>query len=289
MSSDNELLPATHPYAFIGLATASRYIKRGDLSTEDKDDNPALWTRFFLNSTTDVLEGKTNRLLAARSYRTATSFDFVLTENSLSATCADAADLRVRDELAHESLEPGTLIDAISGTTVTLSKRALDDDASAEVTVGFGPLVASGAGETSKEGWSVIYCPEYPVQSVSAITPRLADGTLDTALDLTGLRIDAETGRLILPAASIPQGDQNLEIECVAGYLPARVGRMGGFTDWSSLQLTQSRMVKIGWSDFLKGFGRTANQQFGEVNEFINDYRWPADIVDTFARYRRMW
>lgn len=283
----NDLLPEVNPYAFISVGLAAKYIRRGDLSTDDGEE-PELWCRAFINSTTAVIEAKTGRPLAARSYRTEISGSYTLADGSAEVV-GDTAVLRERDELAGDGIPIGSIIDSIDDAThFTMSKKASETGAKT-LTFGFGPLVCDGRpGDVTREGYQILQVPEYPVQALHSVSYRDAAGAL-TAVDITGARIDRNTGRVVLPVGYLPSGDQNIEIECVAGYLPPRAGRIQGFNGWHDLAWAQARMVKIGWSDFLKGFGRTANIQFGEVNEFINDYRWPADIDECFKRHRRMW
>jgi len=283
VQSVSELLPEVTPYAFVSIDRALAYVKR----EKGAEENAEEWVRTFLGSSTALMESETGRPLAARSYRTQASFTMALAANSTSATCADAADLRERDELAHDDLPAGVIVESISGTTVTLSKKAIGTDAAASVTVGFGPLVIDGRpDDTTPEGYQYFYAPETPLQSLHSVSYRDATGAL-TEVDITGARIEASSGRVILPAGYLPEGAQNIEIECVAGYLPPRAGRMGVTTDWHYLEQLQFRAVKVAWGDWLNQRGRIGRIQLFTASEFIDDFRLPRDVRDGLAQFRR--
>lgn len=280
----NELLPELHPYAFVTLPKATLYTQR----SYEAEPEVLQMLSGFINATTAVLERETGRRLAARSYRTQTTMPFALAADDETLT-GPTTTLRERDELAHVSIRPGTLVDSITDSThAEMTKQAISANGAATVTVGFGPLVIDGRScDRTRECYQFFYVPETPVVALHAVSYRNSAGTL-TAVDITGARIDAGTGYVVLPVGYLPDGSQNIVIECTAGYLPPRAGRVSGFGEWQDVELLQHRMVKIMWSDYIKGTGRVANIQFGEVNEFVNTYRWPADIEEGFAAHRRI-
>lgn len=286
-----QILPDVGPYAFVSLPSALSYVQRDS----DQESNAEEWIRRFLNTTTDLLEAETRRPLAARVYRTAITRSFTLTEGETTAT-GDTTDLRARDEVTAASGVPiGTLVESItSAGELELTKEATASGA-VDLTFGFGPLICSGRCPyvwSSTDGYNSLAIGVSPLVEVISIRERLTDDTLGDALDLTGARIVAETlpghSKVILPNDSIPYGEQNLEVECVAGYLPPAAGRSRTFSEgWHSLEQAQWRCLIIAWSDWMNQRGRTGRFQLFQASEFVDDFRLPDDVRSTLRKFQR--
>lgn len=283
-----ELLPEVTPYAFVSLPSALAYVQR----EADQETNAEEWVRRFLNTTTDLIESETRRPLAARVYRTAITRSFTLTNGDKTAT-GDTSDLRARDEVtADEGVPIGTLVESVTNsTTLELTKEATADGA-VSLTFGFGPLVCSGSSSQTVEGYPELVIGVSPLVELISVKERMIDGTLGDALDLTGARMVAELlpgmSKVILPNASIPRGEQNLEVEAVAGYLPPAAGRARRYSEtWHLLEQAQWRCLIIAWSDWMNQRGRTGRFQLFQASEFVDDFRLPADVRDTLRKLQR--
>jgi hypothetical protein len=282
--------PDLHPYAFLTLDRAMSYLRRNE-GTDKGIDVPESVVS-FINAITDDLEFSTGRRLAARSYRTPVTATFTLTTGSANATAGATSGLRERDEVAATGTAAGTLVESItSSTALVLSKPATAAGATS-LTFGSGPLVIDGGDERSDEGYPVLYVEESPLVSVSAINFRDINNNL-TAVSLTGMRIVSETipgmSKVILPYGAWTVGSQNVEVECVAGYLPPLAGfNARGFDGWQQLQQLSQRMVKVLWDDFRQARGRTGNVQMLNASEYVSDFNWPADVLRGIVLFSRV-
>jgi uncharacterized phiE125 gp8 family phage protein len=126
-----------------------------------------------------------------------------------------------------------------------------------------------------------VWVPEYPVNSVTDISAVDDDGA-ETALSLTGKRIEAETGKVYLPNAAIPVGDGNLLVTCNAGYA-------AGVVELYDLERICLRLTSVIFQDFKTQPGRVLDATLMNASRRIPDFELPADIRSALVAYRRLW
>ena len=273
--------PLLSPNVLVGgddpVGRAIAYLDRADGS----EDNIADMIVIALNGATGRMERLTKRKLKARTYRSTTAISATSTIDTEGLTGAGFLALKTLDDALGVNLEAGSRIDAIAGDgSLTLTKKARASGA-ATVTFGSEPLKTNG------DGKNVIWIPEYPVVEVYEVN-HLDDVGVETALSLTNARLES-TGRLQLADDFAPKGDQNILIECKAGYLPPSATVPGDWEEWNDLEQICLRLTQIMFQDFAQHVGRSGDISIVQFTQHVVGFELPADITQALEKYGRLW
>jgi hypothetical protein len=123
---------------------------------------------------------------------------------------------------------------------------------------------------------------QYPVTSVSAVVARSDDGVTTRTLDITGHRLLYGGRRMFLPRDVFDEGEDNIEVTCVAGYLAGTHD-----AELRSLRMGCLRWLQVLWQDKDLAVGRGANISVGgESLSFIGD-AIPKDIALMLRPFER--
>lgn len=267
---------ALSPYAFADLPTVLAYLNRG--GTDQADVTTAAQAG---NAAVGWMERRTQRRLAARTYRTAVTIDCGTTINDTTVTGTGFTALKVLDDVVGAGLPAGARVASItSDTALELNVEATATDASVDLTFGSAPLTADG------DGGGMVYVPEYPVREVYGVSWLDAAGTA-TALSTTGARIVDREGRYLLPAG-VPAGDGNIAIECCAGYAEPTGTDRGDWAEWGDLQRIFLRCAQIYHQDAFTSRGRIVSNTLLSQGVQLPDFRMPADVEDGIKPYVRL-
>ena len=281
-----DYLPEVTPNSFATVDEAMAYIARD----RGGEGNSEFWARSCLNAVADRFESETGRRLCGRVYRTAAALTGSMTAGSAVVTgLSSTATLKEFDDATHASLPGGARILSVdSSTQVTLTKECNAAISSGSITFGSAPLVADGRNEYTVEGYWKLWCPEYPLHALYSVKYRDESGAL-TSVTTTGYRIEASTGLIILPQDAGPVGEQNIEIECLAGYLPPAAGSRRGFDGWGSLKQLTLRAVEVLYQDWQQHHGRSGDLSVVNVTSRVYSFDWPEDIKRGLAAFARRW
>lgn len=274
------------PYGFAELDEVRAYLKREGAAT------PELTIPRIVDSANQAVawmesdEGA-GRALAARTYRTAASIaSCVLTADSTAVTGAGfTAGAKALDDVLNASLAPGTRVASVtSDSALVLSKPALAANGAATLVFGSAPMLADGHG-----GYEV-HLPEYPVAEVYGVK-WIDDTTGDlTALDTTAYRfLDPDRRLLRLPNDAMPKGQQNVQVECLAGYRQPSATSLGDWAHWNALRRIQLRAALVIFQDWSRNAGRIVSEQLAQQGVNIGSWSMPEDIVRSIKAYRRLW
>ena len=142
---------------------------------------------------------------------------------------------------------------------------------------------AGAAGYLIADGWasSRLYAPECPLTALTAAAYFDDAGTW-TALDITGARLEAPTGRIFLLNDVFPQGEQNIRLSCTAGYKTTDM-------EWSDLERLCLRLSTIIFQDLKKQFGRVVDASLLGESTRVPSFELPADVAAGLKRYARYW
>lgn len=237
------------------------------------------------NKALGVMHTHTGRNLAARTYRNAVDVSPCETTNGdkTVGVGGDISLIRVLDEVVGAGMAEGSRVASLDAPlSLELDRNATATATGVTLTFGSEPLIAAGADT------DVLQAPEFPVHEVWAIRRRLDDGTTE-AVDITGLRIDRATGRLLLPGTLWTEGDGNYEIDCLAGYrTPSGLAR-GDREDVDALKGAYHRLAQAIYQDQQGAKGRKVTTALNPSSVTIEGFRMPDDVKDVLDRYVRLW
>ena len=268
------------PYAPTTLEEAEAFLKRTPAKIEDRGQ-----VIDAVNAAVGWMEGKNgaNRRLVARTYRDPVTFAGLLDGTALVTGILIGAAAKVYDDVVGEGLAPGSRVEAIASTQNSLTlNSAATVSGSSSLSFGSAPLQIDG------EGSRTFYLGEWPIVAVYSARSLDSEGTA-SALDLTGLRLERETGRVILMNDSAPLGLMNLEVEAACGYRRPTATERGDPSDWGALQRICHRLCQCYFQDWANAVGRVADKSLGSANFRFVDFEPPKDVLDGIAAYRRLW
>ena len=270
------------PYALSSIERATAMLKR-DQSAEDYFGD---WLPLLLNAATARLESILNRKLAARTYRNSVTISCGSTLNDETLTGAGFLALKALDNAVGVKLAGGSRVLSItSDTALELTRKTTVATGTANVTFGSRPITVSGRGS------SAIWIPEAPVHEVYSAKVIESDGT-KTALDLDAARIVPESspgyGKLILMSDEFPEGDRNIEIECLAGYRAPSTTEVGDWEPWNDLEQACLRLCQVWFQDFANAVGRGGQIDLNVMRQTSSSLAMPRDIKEALAPYRRV-
>ena len=233
---------------------------------------------------TGRFETLTRRKLLVRTYRDPVQISCTTSENDETVTGSGLDALKRYDDVSGAGLALGTRVESITNAgSIELSKKAKAAGTSVR-TFGSAPLQVDGTGTCE------LYAPERPLHEVYAIK-RLDSFGFVTALDLTDMRIDAETGLIVLPGDYFPKGSLNIELHCCAGYRPPSevAGDSGDWEQFQDLEMLALRAIQVGFQDFMQQAGRSGDITVLQATQRIQSFRLPDDIRQGLASFRRLW
>lgn len=267
------------PYGFATYPEAEAHLKR-NVSAEDGDADRIAAA---MNRGVAWMEWRTRRRLKSRVHRKAVTLASCgTTLDGLTVTGSGFTALEVGDDVIGTGLAVGTRVSAIaSAASMTVTRKATATG-SVSLTFGSNPLVRSG------EGSRDAYIQECPVTRVIGIY-ELDDAGTRSALDITGIRIERETGRVVLPYDTFPIGELNISIDCVAGYTEPSATTLGDWTGWSTLKAIHLRATEVFFTDAISLRGRTTETSFGNASSRIPDFAMPGDLEGSIHPFIRRW
>jgi hypothetical protein len=270
------------PYAPTTLEEAEAFLKRAPAATAERPQ-----VIEALNSAVAWMEGPkgANRRLVARTYRDpVTLAACTLAADSRTVTGTGfSAGVKAFDDVVGVGLSPGSRVESIeSNTSLTLNLAATATVAgTASLTFGSAPLLENGTGKR------MLYVSERPPIAVYGAR-WVADDGAETAIDVTGARLDPAAGLVILTADYFPRGEGNVEIDCAAGYRQGTATTRGD-PEWHDLQRICHRLAQCYFQDWAAALGRVADKSLGSANFRFTDFDPPKDVTEGIVAYRRLW
>ncbi len=265
---------------------------------------PATWeeTLAYLNRETGAKEGdaeriiraanhavayaerRTSRKLVARTYRDAVSIaSCSVTTSSKAVTGAGfTAGVKAHDEVVGVGLKPGTRVASVTSNTALVLTKQAETTGTVTLTFGSERIAVSG------EGTQSLTVTQYPVQELYSAAYLDGVGN-ETPIDTTGVRIAKQTGRIYLPNDAFPEGELNILIGCLAGYLEPSATVRGDWSDWTALQHLCLRLTQVFFQDEASQPGRVVDRSLAQVSANLPDFRMPADIEELLAQFKRLW
>lgn len=294
------MLDTLLPASFIDEARLRTHLNR-EQGGEDNIEKLLTWA---CNRAIAWMETRTQRRLRARNYRT----QVTTTANGVQATgitdieVASTAALRVDDDALAAGLEVASRIESITdGNTLVLDKRTVaaigDGDTltfgSKPLTIDVDPDERRGIAwlpfSVSESGTAELWCPECPLRHENLWAANwLDEAGNETALDLTGLRVQESSGRILLYRDMAPVGAQVVRLECRAGYEKPTATDIGHPNDWEALSSIQLRVAEVLFMDDSLLRGRQTGMSVGGVSLSAVDLRMPADIEEALRPYWRL-
>jgi len=266
------------PEATTTLEEAIAFLKRDGIQEEEAAVAAAV------NAAALWIERHTARRLASRTYRDpATVAGCTLTLDSKAVTGTGfTAAVKPHDAVVGIGIAPGSRVESVdSNTALTLSHGATAAAVgNASLTFGSEPLVQDGSGKRT------LYALEQPLVDLYAARWIGADN-VETAVDLTGYRIDPEAGLILLAYDVFPRGQANIELDCRAGYRAATATDRG-HPEWAVLQWACHRLAACLFRDQADALGRAVSQQLGAMSTSVPDFDPPRDVVSALVPYRRL-
>lgn len=239
-----------------------------------------------INAITGKFERHTGRKLAARVYRNPVQISGCgTTVNDETVTGAGLNAVKALDDVAGAGVALGSRVAVpTSSVALELTKKAKATGSPVTLTFGSAPMTVDGT------GCGDLWLPEYPVHEVYSIKHLDALG-MPVALVLDGIRIQADTGHVILPNDSVPKGELNVEVECLAGYrAPNEVrGDPGDWEAWSELEMLAWRAIQVAFQDFMQQVGRTGDINVLQATQHVTSFTMPADIREGLRPFTRLW
>lgn len=236
------------------------------------------------NAAVGHMETRCRRRLVYRTYRDAVevaSCTVAVGDADVTGT-GFTAGAKAGDAVTGTGLQPGSRVASVTdNTAIVLDRPAL---AAGTVTLTFG----SERMQIDGSGKSGLYLPERPVHEVYEAA-YLDDAGQETALDLTGQRLDQETGYLLLPNDTFPEGELNILVGCAAGYREPSATVRGNFTEWNALQRLFLRLAQVYFQDEEQQPGRIVDRKILQGGGSIPDFRLPDDIRYLIAQFERLW
>lgn len=260
------------PHALTTVTRLKAHLDRSSIGEDDVSDRCIA----AINAATSWMEMRTARALKARNWRTQFTVNCSAEINSTAFEAGVGGLIKQGDDMIDlvqgyipagcQVVSYNTSLDTfVSSIAVT---AALTQSA---VTFGSVPLVCDGTGD------SVLYAPEWPIHALWAAYEVDSAGNR-TELDITSARIDAMSGRIELPYAVFPEGEQNIELECRAGYVEPTAYERGHTEQWWALERLCLRLSEIFYSDSLSLRGRATDLTMGGVSARVNDFAMPDDV-----------
>jgi hypothetical protein len=278
-----DTLPTLSPYALVTYEQAERYLRRHMAGETDAE----YWIRSAINWVTGEFERETGRDLIVRTYRTAVTQTCTLTSGSESITVASGAALKEFDDVSGTGIADGSRIYGISGNTVTLTRQATAGG-SQSITFGSAPVSVTATRQPYAGSSFQAFAGKFPIQSVYSVGFVDNAGVL-TAFDLTGMRIDKGTGKIILPNGYYPCGDLDVQIELMAGIMPSKAGTSRGFDGWSELSRGALRAIEVLYQDYRDMVGRGGTTGAGGFSRTVSSFEWPADVQSVIRKFTESW
>lgn len=131
-------------------------------------------------------------------------------------------------------------------------------------------------------GSATIMMTEYPINTITSMTERYADGVSTRPLNLTGLRI--MTGHQVyLPNDSFAYGFRNIEVVCNLGYAAVTHDR-----ERRALEAICLRWVQVLWQDRDAAIGRGTTFGVGGETVQLIQSAIPPDILDALRPFERI-
>lgn len=271
------------PYALTTVARLKSHLSRSTVGESDVTDRCI----GAINSATAWMERRTGRKLKARNWRTAVNTQVTTTSDDATLDLGTPSDVKEGDDIRLASGESacipaGTQIDSIDTSlgTAEMTNAATASVSQASCYVGSQPLRFDGNGS------SVIYLPEWPLVTLWYAYEVDSAGNR-TALNITSARLDEMGGRLELPYDVFPEGEQNIELECRAGYQDSTAYRLGHSVEWAALERLCLRIAEIFYSDDLSLRGRNSDISMGGVSSRVNEFDMPADVREAIWPFVR--
>jgi hypothetical protein len=277
--------PALTPWALANLDRARLTIGRG----RDQEDGFDARLTDAINIATGRMEAFTRRALRARAYTNPVTLSATTTVNSKNFTVPSGL-LAVRElsPALGSKLSEGSRLDTVTSDTAGVLDRVAASSGAASVTFGSAPLTISNERSVLDDSGRHLQIPEYPLSAVYSLKWIDVYGN-KTALDITSLRIESETGRIYLLSDVIPWGFLNLEVECQAGYRPPSSTDLGHRSEWDDLEGLCLRLVDVIFHDYAEVMGRATSRSIGGASSSILGFDLPADIKAGLSRYMRRW
>lgn len=265
------------PHGFVTEAEALSGIRRDGGDPVEKEV-PAIQRAF--GRAISWMENRTGRRLACRTYRDAVTLTGTAANDALALTLASGT-VYAGDDVVGAGMQPGTIVDAVSGLSVTLSKKTTAQIASGSLTFGSERLQWSGHGPGDE-----VYFPETPVKAIYSL--GWLDGAgQETAIDTTGARLDRATGLYFLPNGGIPQDPLAIIGAFRAGYERPTATSRGDSADWYALQGLQIRIAQIFFDDERRNPGRPTGRSLGALGANMPSFKMPDDVKESIAPYVR--
>lgn len=236
------------------------------------------------NAAVGHMEARCRRRLVYRTYRdaadvascTVTIGDADVTGTGFTAGAKDG------DSVTGTGLQPGSRVASVTSNTALVLDRPALTTGTVTLTFGSERMQLDGSGKSG------LYLPERPVHEVYDAA-YLDDAGQETALDLTGQRLDRETGYLLLPNDTFPEGELNILVGCAAGYREPSATVRGNFTEWNALQRLFLRLAQVYFQDEEQQPGRIVDRKILQGGGTIPDFRLPDDIRMLIAQFERLW
>lgn len=234
-----------------------------------------------VNWATGRMEAFTRRRLRLRTYRDTNAIACTWTagDETIAGTTFTTT-IYAGDDVVGVGLAPGSRVDSItSAVALELNAKPLANGAGVTLTFGSAPLVVNG------DGTSVLYVPECPLVALHSINYMDEDGA-GTALDITGARIERETGKVVLTHDTVPAGTLNIEVNCTAGYDQPTATALGA-SEWYDLEHWCLRLATIHFQDSKDKRGRIVSETLLQTSRTLPDFQMPADVAEGLQRYVR--
>lgn len=265
------------PRSFVTVAelTASLHLT-GTISAEQTD---ALTNA--LNWSAAAMDRYTARNLRAANYRPVSTITgtFVASTKTLTLTSA-AADIEPGDPIFGASMAIGSTVVSYAHPTLILDRGTANIAVAQDFTIGRGRLLFSG------EKSNVLRVPEFPLVELFEVAELKSDGT-EEAFDLTGARFAIDSGRVVLPAVTLPRGDMNIAISCRAGYEEPGATGDKDIIAWQELQAAQTIIARGYYQDWVDQLGNAQGVNFGAASISNSDdaiHPRARDILNSYVR-----
>lgn len=287
------------PYGFLTLAEFAAYMGRTVGADSNDDDR---MTR-ALNSATAWMNKRSARNLKARNYRTAVSVTTTLSALSGATTLAvPTASLKVGDDLVGTNIALGTQVQSVDsptqitltratsgavaqGATISTVTRPIYIDQPSDLEIGGRRIEWPGPVLGSQELWF----PEYPVLSGNIFAVYWLDPMNNrTAVDMTVVRLEESSGRVLISYDVFPRGDLKIQLEFRGGYEQPTATGYGHWNEWQDLQRIQRRAAEVLYQDELSHRGRSIDTSLGGFSARVPSMQMPDDIEDALRPYWRM-
>lgn len=238
-----------------------------------------------VNAAAAALEMLTGRKLAFRTYRDqiVESHTTTVNEKTLTPPVGGSAAV-VGDWAVGANLRPGSVV--VNADDMELNNAAT---ATGTAAIGFGsaPLLMDVPAQEPGDPFQ-FYLPEYPLLNgdpIFEVYEVLDDGTT-RVLSQSGMRIEYDTGLVILPQDSVARGSMNLEVHYSAG-LRFPSATVLGHSDAYIAQLATHRLAQVNFQDWSGASGRSIDVSVGAVSRRSDSFRVPGDVAQMVESLKR--